>query len=137
MQPLKISHDEESASICYIEEVTKQRALSFKYAFEGIVTAFKDQPNLKLHFIIATAVIVIGYFFGISKIEWLIIIFTIGFVITAELTNTAIEEIVDSFTEEAHPAAKKAKDVAAAAVLIASITAVIIGLLIFLPLISL
>jgi diacylglycerol kinase len=110
-----------------------KRAMSFKYAFDGIATAFRDQPNLKLHFFAGIAVIFISYFLNISKAEWLVIIFTIGFVITAELTNTAIEEVVDSFTDQVHPAAKKAKDVAAAAVLVASITAVIIGLVIFLP----
>jgi len=110
-----------------------KRALSFKYAFEGIVTAFKDQPNLKLHLFAAVAVIFVGLFLDISKAEWLVLILTIGLVVTFELTNTAIEEIVDSFTDQVHPAAKKAKDVAAAAVLVASITAVVVGLIIFLP----
>lgn len=113
--------------------MTSKRALSFKYAFEGIATAFRDQPNLKLHFIAATGVLIVSYFLQISKAEWLVVLLTIGFVITIELTNTAIEEVVDSFTSEVHPAAKKAKDVAAAAVLVASITAAIIGLIIFLP----
>lgn len=110
-----------------------KRALSFKYALDGIITAFKDQSNLKFQFCIALIVLALAYYFSISKIEWLILILTIGFVLTFELTNTAIEEIVDSFTDKEHPAAKKAKDVAAAAVLIASVTAVIIGLIIFLP----
>lgn len=114
--------------------MTKQRALSFKYALEGLVTAFKDQPNLKIHLLAALAVIIASIFLQISKTEWLIITLTIGFVISVELTNTAIEEIVDSFTDEVHPSAKKAKDIAAAAVLVASITAVIIGIVIFLPL---
>ena len=113
--------------------MASKRALSFKYAFEGLVTALKDQPNLKLHFVAAIAVVFISYFLHISRTEWLIIVLTIGFVITTELTNTAIEEIVDSFTDQAHPAAKKAKDVAAAAVLVASIASVVIGILIFLP----
>ncbi len=110
-----------------------KRALSFKYAFEGILTAFRDQPNLKLHVFAAAAVIFVGLFLDITKSDWLVVVLTIGLVITFELTNTAIEEIVDSFTDQVHPSAKKAKDVAAAAVLIASITAVVIGLIIFLP----
>jgi diacylglycerol kinase len=110
-----------------------KRALSFKYAFEGIITAFRDQPNLKLHFIAAGAVVFVGFFLGITEAEWLALTITIGLVITFELTNTAIEEVVDSFTDQVHPSAKKAKDVAAAAVLVASITAVIVGLTIFLP----
>ena len=107
--------------------------MSFKYAFEGLITALKDQPNLKFQFCIAAIVIALGYYLNISPLEWLFIVFSIGFVIVFELTNTAIEEIVDSFTDQVHPAAKKAKDVAAAAVLAASITAAVVGLIIFLP----
>jgi len=110
-----------------------KRAMSFRYALEGIITAFKDQPNLKFQVCISLIVLALSYYFSISRTEWLVIILTIGFVLTFELTNTAIEEIVDSFTDKTHPAAKKAKDVAAAGVLIASATAVAIGLIIFLP----
>ncbi len=113
--------------------MTKTRVLSFKYAFEGIWTALKDQPNLIFHLLSATVVILFGWFFQISKLEWIILTLTIGIVIAIELTNTAIEEVVNSFTDEIHPSAKKAKDVAAGAVLVASIMAIIIGLLIFLP----
>ncbi len=111
----------------------KHRVLSFKYAFEGIVAALNDEPNMKFHFLAAALVIVAGFFFNLTEIEWLIVIFTIGLVIGIELTNTAIEEIVNSFTEEKHPSAKKAKDVAAGAVLVVSIMASLIGLIIFLP----
>ena len=113
--------------------MTRKRALSFKYAAEGIITALKDQPNLKFQLCIALIVLALAYYFSVSKFEWLALILTIGFVLTFELTNTAIEEIVDSFTDQVHPAAKKAKDVAAGAVLVASITALVIGLTIFLP----
>ena len=106
---------------------------SFKYAIEGIATAVRDQPNLTIQLCIAAIVSALGFYFQITKAEWLIIALTIGFVITFELTNTAIEEIVDSFTNQVHPAAKKAKDVAAAAVLTASITALVVGITIFLP----
>lgn len=107
--------------------------MSFKYAIEGIITALRDQPNLKFQVCMASVVLALGYYFQISKTEWLFIITMVGLVLTFELTNTAIEEIVDSFTDKVHPAAKKAKDVAAAAVLIASFTATIIGLIVFLP----
>lgn len=113
--------------------MTKGRVLSFKYAFEGIWTALKDQPNLIFHLLAAVVVILFGWFFQITTIEWIILTLTIGIVVCIELTNTAIEEVVNSFTDEIHPSAKKAKDVAAGAVLIVSIMAVIIGLLIFLP----
>jgi len=113
--------------------MVRYRILSFKYALEGLAIALKDQPNLKFHLLAAAGVIALGFIFSISSFEWLILSLTIGFVVALELTNTAIEEIVDSFTSEVHPAAKKAKDVAAGAVLAASITAVIVGIIIFLP----
>ena len=113
--------------------MTKKRVQSFKYAIEGLAAAVRDQPNLVVQLCIAAIVLAAGFYFQISKAEWLIITLTIGFVITFELTNTAIEEIVDSFTNQVHPAAKKAKDVSAAAVLIAAITAVVIGIMVFLP----
>jgi undecaprenol kinase len=113
--------------------MARLRALSFKYAFEGLLTALKDQPNLKFHFFVAICVIIAGVWFQIKTVEWLLIILVIGSVIAIELTNTAIEEMVNAFTDSVHPSAKKAKDVAAAAVLVTAITAAIIGLVIFLP----
>lgn len=110
-----------------------RRVQSFKYALEGLITALRDQPNLVFQLCVGAIVCALGFYFGITKSEWLIITLIIGFVITFELTNTAIEEIVDSFTDKVHPAAKKAKDVAAAAVLTASVTAILIGFMIFLP----
>lgn len=109
------------------------RVNSFKYAIEGIKTALKDQPNFKIHLLLALAAIILSFVFNIGQIEWLIVILTIGIVISLELTNTAIEEVVNSFTDQVHPSAKKAKDVAAGAVLIASILAICVGCIIFLP----
>lgn len=106
---------------------------SFKNATSGIWIALKEQRNLKFHFLAALGAITLSLIFEITSLEWLIVILTIGLVISLELTNTAIEEIVNSFTEDAHPAAKKAKDVAAGAVLVVAITALVIGLTIFLP----
>ncbi len=113
--------------------MTHRRILSFKYAGEGIWTALKEEPNLKVHFLIALIVLVLGWFLEISFLEFLIVILTIGIVISIELTNTAIEAVVDSFTDKVHPAAKKAKDVSAGAVLIVSVMAAIVGIAIFLP----
>ena len=107
--------------------------LSFKYAYEGLVAALKEEPNLKFHFLASIVVLVAGFFFQISKQDWLILIILIGFVITVELTNTAIEAVVDGLTREHHPAAKIAKDISAGAVLVASLTATISGILIFYP----
>lgn len=110
-----------------------KRVLSFKYAFSGIKEALKTEPNLKFHFITALAVVFLGLFLGISKTDWVVVIFLIGLVISVELTNTAIEAVVDSFIDKQHPGAKLAKDISAGAVLTVSITAFIIGLIIFLP----
>ncbi len=107
--------------------------LSFRYAFEGLVAAFKEEPNLKFHFLAGLLVIMLGLFLNISKEDWALIIILIGFVIAVELTNTAIEAVVDGFTQQHHPAAKIAKDISAGAVLIAALTAVSAGFLIFWP----
>lgn len=111
----------------------KFHILSFKYALEGILAALRQEPNLKIHFLIALAVIGFSFFLNISLIDWIIIILVIGFVVAVELTNTAIEKIVDVFTDKEHHGAKYAKDISAGAVLVAAITASIIGLLVFLP----
>lgn len=113
--------------------MSKKRILSFKYAGEGIWTALKTEPNLKFHVLAAFIVYILGLYLNISRQDWVILTIIIGFVISLELTNTAIETVVNSFTEDIHPAAKKAKDVAAGAVLISAITAIIVGIIIFLP----
>lgn len=106
---------------------------SFKHAISGLVAGAKDEKNLKFHIFAAVSVTLLGIVFNITKEEWLVILLVIGLVICLELVNTAVEEIVDSFTQNQHPGAKKAKDVCAGAVLLASIISVVIGLVIFLP----
>lgn len=118
---------------CYTNNMTSRRILSFKYAISGLVAALKEEPNLKFHFLAGILVIIAGLILNISKIDWLIILFLIGFVISLELTNTAIEAVTDAFTDKEHPRAKYAKDISAGAVLVASITSAIIGIIIFLP----
>lgn len=114
---------------------TKQKRLinSFRYAIEGIVQALIRERNLKIHFMIMILVIIAGIIYKITVQEWIICIFLFGFVISLELVNTAIETTVDIAMPEINPKAKLAKDVAAAAVLIAAIASAIIGFLIFLP----
>lgn len=107
--------------------------LSFKYAFEGIFAALKEEPNIKFHLTATLLVIVIGFLLKISRTDWMLIILLIGLVISVELTNTAIEAVVDSFTEQEHPQAKLAKDISAGAVLVAAVAAAIAGTIIFIP----
>lgn len=110
-----------------------RRILSFRYAFRGVISALKEEPNLKFHFLAGLIVIIVSIILKISKDDWKIIIFLIGFVISVELTNTAIEAVVDAFTDKQHPGAKLAKDISAGAVLVAATTAAILGIMIFLP----
>ena len=114
-------------------ESYRGRVLSFKYAFEGLSAALKEEPNLKFHVLVALAVLILSFVLKISQIDLIIVITLIGLVISVELTNTAIEAIVDSFTEQQHPRAKLAKDVSAAAVFIMAVTAAIVGIVTFLP----
>lgn len=104
---------------------------SFNFAVQGIIYALKKERNMKIHFSMATIVIVSSLFFDFTKLELLMLFFAITLVITAELFNTAIEKVVDLVTDKYHPLAKVAKDVAAGAVLIAAINSVIVGYLLF------
>ncbi|RHW41023.1 diacylglycerol kinase family protein [Neobacillus notoginsengisoli] len=106
---------------------------SFGYAIAGIAVAVKTERNLKIHLVFATIAIGFSFFFSISKTEWLFILFLIGGMISLELLNTAIERAVNLVTEEVHPLAKQAKDIAAGAVFIFACLSVVTGLIIFLP----
>ncbi len=119
-----------------LTKTTSRRILSFKYAFAGILTALKEEPNLKFHFLAGVVVLTAAFILNISRSDWMIIIFLIGFVISLELTNTAVEAVVDAFTDKEHHRAKFAKDISAGAVLIAATTSVILGIIVFLPYIS-
>lgn len=108
-------------------------ALSFKYAISGLAQAIKNEPNIRVHLVIAFLVIIAGWFFHISPTEWVILIFTIAFVLVLELFNTTIEAIVDLVNPKIHPKAKLAKDVSAAAVFVTAMFAIIVGVFVFLP----
>lgn len=103
------------------------------YAFRGLNFLFRGQPNAWIHLTAAIGVIIAGFLCHLSSIEWGVIIFAIGLVFSAELFNSAIEELVNKVSPEFHPLAGKVKDLAAGAVLVAAITAAIIGAIIFLP----
>ncbi len=109
----------------------KKRLLSFKYALEGIRVLFLSEPNARIHLVISILVILAGFYFQLSKIEWMIILLTIALVITAEAFNTALEKLTDLASPDIHPLAKKVKDIAAGAVLISVVFAVIIGVVVF------
>ena len=106
---------------------------SFSYAFLGIKTACKNEQNLLFDIIFSIIVIILSLILKISIMEFTIVLLCIALVITLELVNTAIEYTVDLAMPRIHPLAKKAKDIAAGAVLIGAIIAFIIGVIIFLP----
>lgn len=109
------------------------RAKSFSYALTGLKEAFQKEPNLRIHSLIAIAVVVLAFFLKFEKFEWLILIVTIFFVFTLELLNTALEALVDLVSPEVKNEAKVSKDVSAAVVLFASLLAIIVGIILFLP----
>jgi diacylglycerol kinase (ATP) len=106
---------------------------SFNYAVAGILYAFKTQRNIRLHYIATVMVLATSLVLKIDRAHFLILILTIAFVIVAEMINTAIEATINLVTQEYHPIAAIAKNVAAGAVLLASVTAVIVGYLTFFP----
>ena len=116
-----------------MKEKTKKLINSFKYAIEGIFTAFKTERNMKIHILIMLLVIIMGFLLKISLWEWIICIILFSIVITGELFNTAIETVVDIVMPQKNEKAKTAKDISAAAVLVVAIGAAIVGIIIFVP----
>ena len=111
----------------------KKRYNSFKFAFKGINSALRSEPHMRLHMLAALGVILAGIIFRVTKLEWCLLAVSIGLVITAEIFNTAIETLTNLVSPEHNPLAGKTKDLAAGAVLAASIAAAVIGLLVFFP----
>ena len=109
------------------------RIKSFSHAFYGIRTVIIDEPNAKIHMLAAVVVVALGFIFKISRIEWIMIIVCVVSVFAAEMINTSIENICDAISHKENPYIKKAKDIAAGAVLVISLGALVIGILIFYP----
>jgi Diacylglycerol kinase len=107
---------------------------SLEFALAGITTAFKEERNLKFHFLAGILVLLAGLIFRVSKIDWFFLLLSIFMMISAELVNSAIENVVDLASDyHFSMLAKKAKDMAAGAVLVISIFAIIVGLMVFVP----
>lgn len=109
----------------------KKTLESFNNAITGIIDTVRTERNMKIHLIAAVGILIVSFFFDISKFEFLILAVTITMVIAAELINTAIEAAIDMTTNYYHPLAKVAKNAAAGAVLVAAISAVLVGYVIF------
>ena len=110
-----------------------KRAKSFSYALAGIRVMFKTQHNAWLHSAIGIMLVVLGMYFRISSIEWIVIVASVGLLLALECVNTAIEIDIDLSSPDFHPYARDTKDAAAGAVLLWAITSAVIWLIIFIP----
>ena len=104
---------------------------SFNWAFDGIVHALRRERNMWIHFGAAMLVLLAALFFSLTRLEVIALFVAISFVLITEMLNTSIEHVVDLVTDELDPRAKIAKDVAAGAVLVATINAVAVAYLVF------
>jgi diacylglycerol kinase (ATP) len=104
---------------------------SFNYAFEGVIHVLRTQRNMRIHFLVAVAVLLIALVTDVGKVELIALLLSISFVLIAEMINTAVEAAIDVATTAFDPMAKLAKDIAAGAVLIATVNAVAVGYLVF------
>lgn len=109
------------------------RLHSFGHAFRGLALLLRTQPNARIHALATILVAALGLWLRLSLVEWALIALAIACVWVAEALNTALELLVDLASPNPHPLAGQAKDVAAAAVLIAAIGSVVIGVLVFGP----
>lgn len=105
---------------------------SFRFALDGMVHVIRTQRHMRYHLVLTMMALALTVVFGVSKIEIIALLLVIALVLTTELLNTAIEVTIDLVTDSYHPLAKVAKDVAGAAMLIATVTAATVGALIFL-----
>jgi len=114
-------------------DMLEKKIRNIRFAISGIRIAWREESSFKLEVCAAFLTVLLGWLLAISTIEWLIVVFMIGFVLSAEVFNTALEELCDKFQSDPDPHIAKIKDLAAAAVLLTSTTAFIVGTVVFLP----
>ncbi|AFS69940.1 MULTISPECIES: diacylglycerol kinase family protein [Exiguobacterium] len=107
--------------------------LPFVHAMNGIRQAVKEERHMKVHFLIGLIVLLVAFYLPLTSTERAILCLTVGVVLSAEMFNTAFERTVDLVTQEWHPLAKAAKDIASGAVLVLALTSIAIALCIFVP----
>jgi diacylglycerol kinase (ATP) len=111
----------------------KSRLASFRYAFSGLRSLLRQEPNIKLHALFTVLALGMGWYKQLSRLEWIALVVVIALVWVTEALNTCIEELCNLYVgEEFHPKVKLIKDIAAGAVLVASIAALITGGILFL-----
>lgn len=119
-----------------MKQLLHQHTVSFKHAFEGLWWSFTTQPNFRIHFLLSAVVVFMAALLHVTRIEFIILVFTIILGVTGELLNTAVEAITDLVTTEWRKEAKIAKDVSAGLMLFIAFGSVIVALVIFLPYLS-
>ena len=107
--------------------------MSFRYAFQGLWYTLRTQPNAWIHAMATVFVVILASWLNVSRTDWALLVIVITLVWAAELSNTALEALVDLASPGPHPLAKTAKDIAASVVLLTAICAVIVGLIILGP----
>jgi len=111
----------------------RSRIKSFRFAMDGIGSFFQREHNAWLHFMATIVVFTLAALVGVTKNEWLALVFAIGFVWVTEMFNTCIERVMDFVSDQRHSEIKFIKDLAAGAVLTAALTALAVGALVFIP----
>ncbi|NOY99410.1 MAG: diacylglycerol kinase family protein [Chloroflexi bacterium] len=111
----------------------RSRIRSFVYAIRGWGHVIRTQQNAWIHAVVTTAVVIVAFWLGLPARDWAVLVLAIAMVWAAEFLNTALEAVVDLASPMHHPLAKTGKDVGAAAVLIAALTSIVVGLLILGP----
>ncbi len=111
----------------------RRRINSFRFAFRGLADVVRSQPNARIHLLAAIAAAATAIWLQVSAIEWVALVVCIAGVLALEAANTAIEHLTDLVSPDFHPLAGKAKDAAAAAVLVMALGAAIVGMVIFGP----
>ena len=106
---------------------------SFGHAIDGVVYVVKNERNAQIHFVISLVVIALSIWLQLNLLQWALVLLAIGLVFASEMLNTVVELLVDLSTQEIHPLAKHAKDVAAGAVFLMAVVSAVIGFLVLGP----
>ena len=114
-------------------ELIRQHHISFKNAFAGLKWALTTQPNFRIHFFLAGVAVAIGWYVGLTHLEWIVLVFTIFWGMAAEMMNTSLETMTDLITKEWKKEAKIAKDVAAGMMLTVATGSIVVAVLLLLP----
>ena len=114
-------------------KVLRRRVASFGHALRGVGAALRSELHLRFHALATAAVVGLGFYYGIARLEWALVALAVAGVWTAELVNTAVEALTDLASPHYHALAGRAKDVAAGAVLLAALGALVVGGLVFGP----